>query len=269
MATKQASEPIYACVFCIHLGHTPDESDATVFFSADALFNHLARHPRPLSSVPGITVIDGNEIPPSVRNDHDLHFKTPPKLHPVHRSHAEIEGRPTGVAIKQNVTKEKQQNVYERTEELQIAQGGRITGIKWPPKYKGRRIFAWHDGVFASLPTEAIMLNAPTMAAQLLGVKSAVKAKSKWKFATKYNESDAWLKFDKNEMISNIGCTSPFLAVLRTPCHQLRLIHSLTLPAGEHPEHWCWSGMNTKGQWGIFPQAFIDPMTVQGVANVT
>ena len=29
-----------------------------------------------------------------------------------------------------------------------------------------------------------------------------------------------------------------------------------------HPEHWCWSGYNAKGRWGIFPQAFMEPNTL-------
>lgn len=33
---------------------------------------------------------------------------------------------------------------------------------------------------------------------------------------------------------------------------------------GEHPDHWCWCGNNNKGEWGIFPQAFIDPNSVYG-----
>lgn len=32
---------------------------------------------------------------------------------------------------------------------------------------------------------------------------------------------------------------------------------------GLYPEHWCWSGTNAKGKWGIFPRAFIDMGTVQ------
>jgi hypothetical protein len=30
-----------------------------------------------------------------------------------------------------------------------------------------------------------------------------------------------------------------------------------------HQEHWCWSGHNAKGKWGIFPQTFIDTNTLQ------
>lgn len=32
---------------------------------------------------------------------------------------------------------------------------------------------------------------------------------------------------------------------------------------GAYPEHWCWSGTNAKGKWGIFPQVFLEPNTVQ------
>lgn len=29
------------------------------------------------------------------------------------------------------------------------------------------------------------------------------------------------------------------------------------------PGHWCWSGTNSKGKWGIFPQVFIEPNTLK------
>ena len=32
--------------------------------------------------------------------------------------------------------------------------------------------------------------------------------------------------------------------------------------AGTHPNHWCWSGTNAKGKWGIFPQSHIELSSV-------
>lgn len=33
----------------------------------------------------------------------------------------------------------------------------------------------------------------------------------------------------------------------------------LIVCSGVYKEHWCWSGTNSKGKWGIFPQSHIDP----------
>ncbi|KND88744.1 hypothetical protein TOPH_06580 [Tolypocladium ophioglossoides CBS 100239] len=237
LPAKRVDDVLYACVFCVHQGRTLDESDATVFFTTKALFSHLARHPRPLPDVPGICVVDQVEVPDHLRNDYDLHFTHPPTAHPAQENGAEVAGHPTGVAKEQARRIYGQRLLYDRTVALELAQGARITGIKWPPKYNGEWIFAWHDGVFASVPADVIKLNLPPAAEIKLGGTSHIRARSKWKFAPKDKEKENWLKFDKNELITNISWA--------------------------HPEHWCWSGTNAKGKWGIFPQAFIDPNTVQ------
>ncbi|KAL3953446.1 hypothetical protein ACCO45_011402 [Purpureocillium lilacinum] len=221
LPAKRVDDVLYACLFCIHEGRTLDESDATVFFTTRALFSHLARHPRPLPVVPGITVVETPDMPPQLRNNYDLHFPQPPAPHPAKEHSAEITGLPTGVAKEQARRIYGQRLLYDRTEALELAQGARISGIKWPPKYNGEWIFAWHDGVFASVPTDVIKLDRPLSSEIKMGEQ-----------ATKGD----WLKFDKNEIITNISWS--------------------------HPDHWCWSGTNAKGKWGIFPQAFIDPNTV-------
>ncbi|POR31906.1 Uncharacterized protein TPAR_07881 [Tolypocladium paradoxum] len=237
LPAKRVDDVLYGCIFCVHQGHTLDESDATVFFTTKALFSHLARHPRPLPEVPGISVVDQDEVPDHLRNDYDLHFTHPPTAHPAQENGTEVAGHPTGVAREQARRIYGQRLLYDRTAALELAQGARITGIKWPPKYNGEWIFAWHDGVFASVPMDVIKLDLPPRAEIRLGGTSNIRAKSKWKFAPKDKEKGDWLKFDKNETITNISWA--------------------------HPEHWCWSGTNAKGKWGIFPQAFIDPLTVQ------
>ncbi|KAL3952387.1 hypothetical protein ACCO45_012330 [Purpureocillium lilacinum] len=166
LPAKRVDDVLYACLFCIHDGHTLDESDSTVVFTIGALFSHLARHPRPQPVVPGVVVV----------------------------------GTPDGA---------------------------RITGIKWPPKYNGEWIFAWHDGVFASVPADVIKLNRLTSSEIKIGGTSHIKARAKRKFAPKDKEKGDWLKFDKNEVITNVSLS--------------------------HPDHWCWSGTNAKGKWGIFP----------------
>lgn len=213
---KRATDTLYGCIFCISNGYTIEESDATVFFSAEDLFLHLSRHPRPLPLVRGITVVYGIDVPSNLRNNHDLHFTMPPKTHPLHRESAEIAGRPTGIAIKEMRKVEPQRNLVERDrpEELQLAIGARVAGIKWPPQYKGRKIFAWHDGVFASVPSDNIMLLPPENTMLSKAVTSRISGRAKWKFSVKSGKGTPWLKFDKGDTITNIGCESWFMPFL-------------------------------------------------------
>ncbi|KAG6027979.1 hypothetical protein E4U40_001265 [Claviceps sp. LM458 group G5] len=239
LPVKRSSDAIYGCIFCIANGYTVEESDATVFFSAEDLFLHLSRHPRPLPQVHGITVLYGIDVPYDLRNNYDVHFQMPPKAHPVHEASSEIDGRPTGIALKEmrKIDAQRKLGDRDRQEELQLAVGARITGIKWPPQYKGRKIFAWHDGNFASVPSENILLIPPEDTRLSKSIKSRTSGKAKWKFSMKSGKELPWLKFDKGDTITDIGY--------------------------EHPDHWCWCGVNTKGQWGIFPQAYLDPNTVR------
>ncbi|KAG5926465.1 hypothetical protein E4U42_003286 [Claviceps africana] len=226
LPVKRSSDAIYGCIFCISNGFTVEESDATVFFSAEDLFLHLSRHSRPLPPVPGIAVVYGIEVPYDLRNNYDLHFHMPPKIHPMHEASTEIDGRPTGTALKETRKVDPHRKLGERDRpvELQLAIGARITGIKWPPQYKGRKIFAWHDGKFASVPSENIMLIPPENIRLSKSIRSRTFGKAKWKFSmTSGNKELPWLKFDKGDTITNIGW--------------------------EHPDHWCWCGMNAKGHW--------------------
>ncbi|RCI14063.1 hypothetical protein L249_8057 [Ophiocordyceps polyrhachis-furcata BCC 54312] len=237
LAAKRSDDVPYGCVFCVHQGHTLDASDATVFFSTQALFNHLARHPRPLPQVPGIKVVEEAVVPPPLRNDYDIHLQSPQATHPAHENRADIAGRPTGTARAEARQMHNKRQPPDRSLALELAQGGSITGIRWPRAYKGEWMFAWHDGAFESVPTDNVRLDPPPPSDIKMGGSSLVFAKARWKFAPKDRERGEWLKFGKNETIFNIGWP--------------------------YREHWCWSGTNSRGKWGIFPRAFIDMDTVQ------
>ncbi|KAG8411328.1 hypothetical protein J3459_016367 [Metarhizium acridum] len=124
----------------LHFG----ESDAPVFFSADDLLAHLSRHARPLPVIHGLAVVYGTDVPSHLLNNYDLHFKVPTKPNPVHKESTEINGRPTGVAMKAVRRDEAQRSIADRdrSKELQVASGVKLTRIKWPPQYKGRKVFA-------------------------------------------------------------------------------------------------------------------------------
>ncbi|KAK5998632.1 hypothetical protein PT974_01013 [Cladobotryum mycophilum] len=216
--TKRVDDVLYGCIFCVRMGRTLDESDATVFTNTAALFSHLARHPRPLPEVPGISVVDQVKIPAHLRNDYDLYFKNPPESHPVREKTVRPEASP------------------DRAQALELLQGAKIVGLTWPAKYNGEWCKGWHDGVHAALPTEIIKLDRPDWSQiQRSGSTSRIRARARWRFAPKDKED--WLRFDKDEIITNISWS--------------------------YAEHWCWSGTNAKGKWGIFPQAFVDTNTVQ------
>lgn len=236
VGTKRVDDILYGCPFCVHMNRTIDASDATVFFNSKALFSHLARHPRPLPEVPGFVVVDQAEVPPELRNDYDLHFKHPTVEHPVLEHEEEISALPSGFSREPTRRMYGQRLLGDRTPALEMVTGGHVTGITWPAKYNGEWAFGWYDAAYASVPTDALKLVAPPERDIKLGGTSNVRAKARWKFSHKDKDKD-WLKFDKNEVITNIGWP--------------------------YPEHWCWSGTNAKGKWGIFPQAFIDTNTVQ------
>lgn len=260
---KRVDDVMYACVFCIHLGHTLDQSDATVFTSTAALFSHLARHPRPLPDVTGIAVVDlaeQAEIPPHLVNDYDLLFQNPPEPHPVREKAADIAHLPTAHAKESARRLFGQRLLPDRTPALELIQGAKITGLSWPARYNGEWAFGWHDGIFASIPTEILKLDRPPWSQIKRNNTSQIRAKARWKFSVKEKNED-WLKFDKDEIITNITCESISVRGL------FKKKKILTNRSGSYPEYWCWGGTNAKGKWGVFPQAFLDPNSLQEVST--
>ncbi|KAM3464060.1 hypothetical protein MY5147_005304 [Beauveria neobassiana] len=235
--TKRPDDTLYGCVFCVRQGRTLDPSDATVFFSVKSLFNHLARHPRPLPEVPGVVVVDQPNVPEQYRNDYDLHFMKPPVPHPALEHEQETAAMPVGVAREPARKMYGQRLLADRTPALELVVGSKVTGLSWPAKYNGEWCMGWYDGVHASVPLETLRLEPPPSRDIRMDGTSHVRAKARWKFAHKDKDKTEWLRFDKNEVITNISWP--------------------------YPEHWCWSGTNAKGKWGIFPQAFLDTNTVQ------
>jgi len=210
LAARTVDEALYACMFCIQQGRMPEESDATIFFSQGQLFAHLARHPRPLPVVPGLTVIDAPEIPPPFRNDYDLHFTDPPRASQMVDPAVarEVAALPTARAVE---TFKKVNNVLRRPPggavPLQFAKGQRIVGIEFPPRYNGEWAVGWADGSKAPFPVECVRLDLPARSDVRLQSVSGLKATARWKWAPKDKDGN-WLKLEKGETISNISCKS-------------------------------------------------------------
>ncbi|KAK7748448.1 hypothetical protein SLS62_008604 [Diatrype stigma] len=238
LSVRHVEEQLYGCVFCIQQGKTNEESDATVFFTQKQLLLHLARHPRPLPAVPGLTVIEGSDMPPDLKDNFDLHFPNPPIRSVMTGIMPEISKLPTAVATE---TRKYQNGVMrtppDRTPVLHFAVGAKIVGIEFPPKYEGKWGLGWHDGVRAAFETDTVLLDAPPKGEIRMQGTSNVQAVARWKWNQKGGD-EKWLRFDKGDVIKNISWS--------------------------HKDHWCWSGTSAKG-WGVFPQSHLEPSSIQTV----
>ncbi|KAK7420857.1 hypothetical protein QQZ08_010186 [Neonectria magnoliae] len=206
ISTRRSDDVLYGCLFCVHLGQTLHASDATVFTSQKALFAHLARHPRPLPEIPGLVVVDQETVPDELRNDYDLHFKNPTEPHPVIDKGNSLALMPTGTSREVARRMYGQRLLLDKSPALEMAQGARIVGISWPDKYSGEWAFGWHDGVYASLPSEILKLDPPPDEEVQMSGTSQVQVTTKWKFNPKDKKGTDWLKFDKDEVLGNISC---------------------------------------------------------------
>lgn len=198
-------EQMYGCVFCIQSGHTLDESDATVFFSQKQLFAHLARHPRPLPKVSGITVIEEPELPPNLKDNFDLHFPHPPTESVMVGIAREVARLPAAVATDtKKVSHGSMRLPPDRQPPLHFSTGAKIVGIEFPLKYEGKWAIGWHDGLRAAFEVDAVQLEAPPNSEVRMQGTSSVQAVARWKWNQKGD--DRWLKFDKGDVIKNISC---------------------------------------------------------------
>ncbi|KAJ3577697.1 hypothetical protein NPX13_g2867 [Xylaria arbuscula] len=228
-------EQLYGCLFCIQSGHTLDESDATVFFSQRQLFAHLARHPRPLPRVAGVTVIEEPELPPNLKDNFDLHFPHPPTESVMVGIAREVARLPAAVATDtKKVSHGSMRLPPDRQAALHFSAGAKIVGIEFPLKYEGKWAIGWHDGVRAAFEADAVQLEAPPNSEVRMQGTSSVQAVARWKWSQKGD--DRWLKFDKGDVIKNISWI--------------------------YSDHWCWSGTTSKGS-GIFPQSHLDPNSIR------
>ncbi|KAI1813391.1 hypothetical protein GGS20DRAFT_586560 [Poronia punctata] len=231
-------EQMYGCLFCINEGRTLEESDATVFFNQKQLFAHMARHPRPLPRVAGITVIEDVEPSPAQRDNFDLHFPHPPIESVMLGIAREVARLPAGIATEtKKITAHSTMRLPpDRQPVLHFAIGARIVGIEFPAKYEGKWAIGWHDGVRAPLEADTVQIEAPSRSEVKMQATSSVQAVARWKWNQKGD--DRWLKFDKGDVIKNISWV--------------------------YEDHWCWSGTTSKGS-GVFPQSHIDPDSVRVV----
>ncbi|KAI3402152.1 hypothetical protein diail_81 [Diaporthe ilicicola] len=221
---KHVGDQVYGCLFCIQLGRTTHYNDATVFFSQKQIFSHLARHTRPLPHVPGLTVVETADIG-SHANNFDLHFLNPPLKSPLATIMRDLAALPTATAV-QTYRSTPTSSIKRPTDGQEVANfaaGARLLGVVFPDR---------SDHQYAAFPIGTIKLDAPKKSDIRLQGSSNMRAVARWKFSPR-EKSGGWLSFNKGETITNIGWS--------------------------HQEHWCWSGTNSKGKTGIFPQSHVEP----------
>lgn len=210
LSIRVIDEQMYGCLFCIQSGNTLEESDATVFFNQKQLFAHIARHPRPLPKIAGVTVIEDLEPPPHLKDNFDLHLPYPPAESVMVGIAREVGRLPAAVATEtRKLSHGTMRLPPDRQPALHFAVGAKIVGIEFPTKYDGKWAIGWHDGVRAAFETDAVQLEGPTKAEVKMQATSSVQAVARWKWNQKGDER--WLKFDKGDVIKNISCESDIL----------------------------------------------------------
>lgn len=284
LQTKDVEEELYGCLFCFQVRHTTDANDATVFFSERQLFAHLARHPRPLPEVPGLTVVEDQEIPPHLANNYDLHLPNHIlKRSPLFSIQRDLASLPTATALqttrpappRPTHTGGAKTTSTNEVELASFAIGAKCMGIKFFDQ--GRWCMGWVDHTYGAISAEAIQLDPPLQrknnARWPSRGSSNMKAVARWRFSVKEKEKlrgGEWLCFSKGEVITSIGCKSHH-RIFHGISHPLSSffefhngMYELTnmMNAGSYQDHWCWWGTNSKGKSGMFPRCFIDSSTL-------
>ncbi|EDN98218.1 hypothetical protein SS1G_13075 [Sclerotinia sclerotiorum 1980 UF-70] len=236
LKTTSVDDPIYGCIFCIEDHRTVEDHDATIFFSVTSLFRHLARHPRPLPQVTGITTVYGIQ-PPSVL-DFDIQFTIhEPKLstYCMFEIASKVASRPSAHATITHHPKPTAKTFRDPDGQptMHFADGAKIVGITFPERFGGNWCIGYHDGERGSFPATAISLLSPPRDEVKMNPQSSLQAVAKWDWKPKDKE-EGWLKFSKGERIYNVGYA--------------------------WQDQWCWSGCTSKGKWGLFPSSFVEDL---------
>jgi hypothetical protein len=79
-----------------------------------------------------------------------------------------------------------------------------------------------------------IALNLPLKESIYMNQKSTLVARAKWGTPKTLTKENGWLSFKATEKITNISFP--------------------------YQDYWCWSGMNQKGKYGLFPSTFVDSL---------
>ncbi|KAG7056976.1 SH3 domain-containing protein [Colletotrichum scovillei] len=239
IAVKTTAEIRYACLFCTHIGRTVHEGDATVFQSADQLLQHLSRHPQPLPEVPGVTVLYGQVDKDHHQiEDYDVHFPSPPAPNAFPDNDI-LTQFPVATALKSHVQRRGENLLGPdgSSNVLTFFLGAKIVGVEFPEQWGGKWCTGWHDGIQGPFPAKYVEIESPKQNEISFQATSAVSITTRWRWDPPDNSRAGWLTFGKGEVIRNVGWL--------------------------YQDHWCWSGTNSKGKFGIFPQSHISPQSLK------
>ncbi len=188
-----------------------------------------------MPDVNGITVLYGIQGPHII--DFDLHFTKPQPLVPEFPYSAiaqKVANRPTAQANTSNHPKNSRTDSRDPDGNpvLHFAIGARIIGISFPDRFNSLWCIGYHDGLRGAFPVSTITLDLPKRDEEVMNTQSTLVAFAKWDFKLKNAKESSWLKFSKGETITHIGY--------------------------RFQDQWCWTGQNAKGQWGLFPSAYVN-----------
>ncbi|CAK7201158.1 hypothetical protein SEUCBS139899_003860 [Sporothrix eucalyptigena] len=283
--SQRHAEGYYACIFCVHVGATVREGDATVFTTADHLLLHIARHPQPLPIVPGVTVVYGNErgtngapggassfsgmssvsssTDPIDANDFDLHLVNPPLPTPVPPT---VSQAAVATALRDHIyhygAKRLARPPGYGGDMLYFLAGARIVGLMFPEKWEGKWCMGWHDGFVGAFPATAVQIEPPRQ--NEIPVVSndsgmSVTARWKWKPNEGRNKEGKDGKDGKDGDSGSSIMTSDNAASVWLSFEKGETISDVKCL---YADHWCWAGTNSKGRFGVFPQSHIITKTL-------
>ncbi|CAK7211538.1 hypothetical protein SCUCBS95973_001149 [Sporothrix curviconia] len=290
ISSQRQAESHYACIFCVHMGSTVREGDATVFTTPDHLLLHLARHPQPLPIVPGVTVVYGNErgangaaggggnsssgmssvstsTDPIDANDFDLHLVNPPLPTPVPPT---VGQAAVATAFREHIHRYGGKKLARPPnyggDMLHFLVGARIVGIMFPEKWEGKWCMGWHDGFVGAFSAKHVRIEPPRhneipMASSDSGM--SVTARWKWKPNEGRGKDNDKEKDGKTKRSGD--SSSSVLAADDAASVWLSFEKGETISNVKclYADHWCWAGTNSKGRFGVFPQSHIITKTLQ------
>ncbi|KAI5862519.1 hypothetical protein GGS23DRAFT_605472 [Durotheca rogersii] len=229
----------FGCLFCAQKGQTVYADDATVFSTQDQLFTHLSRHPQPLPEIPGVVVLYSQD---AQVEDYDLHFQNPPVASQL-PDIASLSRLPSAIAVKGHV-KRYGRDVTDpegnSDQVLRFLEGGRVVGIEFPEKWKGKWCVGWHDGQWGTFPLKHVILEGPARTPGMATAAEGVFVTTRWKWDVK-DSTVGWISFDKDETLSNVSWINM--------------------------DDWCWFATKKNGKSGIFPRSHVRTESLRETAN--
>lgn len=222
------------CVFCVSEGRTIDDYDATVFFSAEQLIRHLSKHARPVHDVDGIKVCYGARY----GLDLDLGFESRDFKPSRSILPDQLPCLPTARTLVRNRSKNWKESPKDPDGRpaLPFARGANIVGITFPPRFGGQWCLGFHDGEHALFQLNCVLLNLPPKDEIPIEQSSRNVAIARWDHKPR-DTSAGWLPFLKKDKIRHISYPSR--------------------------DHWCYSGKNSEGVFGLFPRDFVGDLEVE------